>query len=49
MESKRALIVGVTGLVGRQLLDVLLKNDYYDKILIIGRRTVNVKDNRIYY
>ncbi len=47
MENKTALIVGATGLVGRQLLDVLLKNDYYHQILIVSRRTVGVKDNRI--
>ncbi|MFT7160213.1 MAG: hypothetical protein ACI9GZ_001386 [Bacteroidia bacterium] len=47
MENKTALIVGATGLVGRQILDVLLKNDYYHQILIVSRRTVDVKDNRI--
>jgi uncharacterized protein YbjT (DUF2867 family) len=47
MENKTALIVGATGLVGRQILDVLLKNDYYHQILIVSRRTVGVKDNRI--
>ncbi len=47
MEPKTALIVGATGLVGRQLLDVLLENDYYQEILVVGRRSVEVKDNRI--
>lgn len=47
MDNKTALIVGSTGLVGRQILDVLLENDYYHEILIIGRRSVGVKDNRI--
>lgn len=44
---KTALIIGATGLVGRQLLEVLLKNDYYSEILIVGRRSVGLKDNRI--
>ena len=47
MENKTALIVGATGLVGRQLLDVLLNNDYYNKIIIVGRRTVGLRDPRI--
>ncbi|MFY0651536.1 MAG: NAD-dependent epimerase/dehydratase family protein [Cyclobacteriaceae bacterium] len=47
MDKKSVLIVGATGLVGRQVLDVILKNDYYEEILLIGRRSVGVKDNRI--
>ena len=47
MENKTALIVGATGLVGRQVLDVLLKNDYYSEVLVVCRRSVGVKDNRI--
>lgn len=47
MSNKTALIVGATGLVGRELLNTLLRNDYYSKILLIGRRSPEVKDNRI--
>lgn len=45
--KKTALIVGATGLVGRQILNVLLDYDYYAEIIILGRRSPNVKDNRI--
>ena len=47
MSGKTALIVGSTGLVGRELLNVLLKHDYYSKILLVGRRSPGIKDNRI--
>ncbi len=46
-EKKKALIVGATGLVGRQVLNVLLANDYYEEIIILGRSSTGVKDNRI--
>lgn len=46
-DKKTALIVGATGLVGRQVLNVLLDYDYYDEIIILGRRSPEVKDNRI--
>ncbi len=47
MSGKTALIVGSTGLVGRELLNVLLKQDYYSEILLVGRRSPGIKDNRI--
>lgn len=47
MSNKTALIVGATGLVGRELLNTLLRNDSYSKILLVGRRSPEIKDNRI--
>ncbi|WP_109833199.1 NAD-dependent epimerase/dehydratase family protein [Reichenbachiella versicolor] len=47
MSGKTAVIVGATGLVGRELLNVLLEHDYYSKVLLVGRRSPEVKDNRI--
>ncbi|UXP33501.1 NAD-dependent epimerase/dehydratase family protein [Reichenbachiella agarivorans] len=47
MAGKTALIVGATGLVGRELLNTLLSKDHYAKILIVGRRSIEIKDNRI--
>lgn len=47
MENKSALIVGATGLVGRQILKVLLDNDYYNQITIVGRRSVGIEDHRV--
>jgi len=47
MSGKTAVIVGATGLVGRELLNVILAHDYYNRILIVGRRSPEIKDNRI--
>lgn len=47
MSGKTALIVGGTGLVGRELLNVLLSQDHYEKIVVVGRRSPDIKDNRI--
>ena len=47
MENKSALIVGATGLVGKQILQVLLQNNYYNQIILIGRRSVGIQDSRI--
>ncbi|MGL1886600.1 MAG: NAD-dependent epimerase/dehydratase family protein [Reichenbachiella sp.] len=47
MSGKSALVVGATGLVGRALLDTLLKQDYYSKIVLVGRHSPGIKDNRL--
>lgn len=47
MEKRTALIVGATGLVGREVLEMLLRHDYYHEIIVLGRSSVGIKDNRI--
>ena len=48
MSSKKtALIAGATGLVGKALVRLLLKKDYYEEIVILTRRELTVKDNRL--
>lgn len=42
-----AVISGATGLVGRSLLDTILAEDFYSKIIIVSRRHLPLKDNRI--
>lgn len=42
-----ALITGATGLVGKALVRLLLAKDYYQKIIILSRRELDIKDNRI--
>jgi uncharacterized protein YbjT (DUF2867 family) len=39
---KTALIAGSTGLIGKQLLMLLLKSDRYDKVKAITRRELNI-------
>ena len=38
---KKAVIAGATGLVGKQLLDHLIKEDYYEKIYVLSRRALS--------
>lgn len=45
--KKIALITGVTGLVGRELLDIILADNYYKSVIVVTRRPLNFKDNRI--
>ncbi|WP_409273290.1 NAD(P)H-binding protein [Neobacillus sp. SCS-31] len=43
MEKKSALIAGATGLVGNELLQLLINNQNYEKIYALVRRPLEVK------
>ena len=46
----KALIAGATGLIGSYLLSMLLEDPYYEQVVIITRRTLdlsNEKSNQI--
>ncbi|MFA9456315.1 oxidoreductase [Halalkalibacter sp. AB-rgal2] len=45
--AKTALIVGATGLVGRELLKMLLKQGNYDKVVAIVRRPLKIADQKL--
>lgn len=45
--NKVALVTGATGLVGKALIRLLLTKDYYSKIIVLSRRELQIKDNRI--
>ena len=47
MNSKTALIAGATGLIGSQLLPLLLASDRYSKVIVIGRRNVSLTHPRL--
>lgn len=47
MTSKTALVVGGTGLVGSQLVQVLLSSDEYEKVISISRRALEVTDHKL--
>jgi uncharacterized protein YbjT (DUF2867 family) len=40
--NNQAVIFGATGVVGRQLLDLCLSGDKYEKVIVIARRPANV-------
>ena len=42
MEKRNALIAGATGLVGKSLLQQLLADDLYEKILVITRKPIDI-------
>ncbi len=45
--GKVALIAGATGLVGRELVRLLLSDPYYDKVKVVVRQSTEIKDNRL--
>lgn len=47
MSKPTAVITGATGLVGRELVKLLLSEKYYEKIRIIVRREYPVSDKRV--
>jgi uncharacterized protein YbjT (DUF2867 family) len=47
MNSKTALLAGATGLIGSQLLPLLLASDRYSKVIVIGRRNTSITHTRL--
>ena len=47
MEQKTALVVGASGLVGRELLQVLLKSENYYKITALVRTSLNINNPKL--
>ena len=44
---KTALIAGYTGLIGSQLLSILLESNDYDKVIAVGRRNLDIQDPKL--
>ena len=45
--KKKAVVIGATGLVGRQLVRLMLKDDKYASILVVTRRSYDIKDPKV--
>ena len=45
--SRTALIIGATGLIGGQLLTKLLHTPYYDKVIVLTRRTLGITNTKL--
>jgi uncharacterized protein YbjT (DUF2867 family) len=43
----KAILTGATGLIGSQLLDILLAGDAYDEVLILVRKKLNVSNKKL--
>lgn len=46
-QSKKALVVGATGLVGKALVELLVSKDYYDEIVVLSRRALEVSNPKL--
>lgn len=44
---KTALVAGATGLIGGQLLELLLADRYYDKVIAISRKPLELESSRL--
>lgn len=44
---KTALIIGATGLVGKQLVQQLLANDRFSKVIVFGRRNLGIANAKL--
>jgi hypothetical protein len=47
MDSKTALLVGATGLVGGHCLRFLLEDDYYGKVVVLARRKLPLDHEKL--
>ncbi|MBU8878146.1 NAD-dependent epimerase/dehydratase family protein [Bacillus sp. FJAT-29790] len=47
MERKRALIIGATGLVGTNLVNLLLKAPEYEKVIVWVRKPTGIKEEKL--
>jgi uncharacterized protein YbjT (DUF2867 family) len=47
VNSRRALLLGATGLVGRELLRLLLEDPFFEKTVVIARRSTGEKHPRL--
>jgi uncharacterized protein YbjT (DUF2867 family) len=46
--SRTALLVGATGLIGNQLLLKLLQSPYYDRVTVLTRRSLGIRNTRLH-
>jgi len=44
---KTAIIIGATGLTGTQLVDLLINDTRFNKILVFGRRSIEIQNPKI--
>ncbi len=45
--AKTAIIAGATGLTGGLLLDLLLKDDEYEKVIVLTRKSMDISNQKI--
>lgn len=45
--GKKAVVIGATGLVGKQLVRLIIKSEKYDSIVVVTRRPHEIKDPKL--
>ncbi|MEZ5037316.1 MAG: oxidoreductase [Chitinophagales bacterium] len=45
--NRTALLVGATGLVGSELLQLLLADNYFSSVIILSRKTINIQHQKL--
>lgn len=45
--SKKAILIGATGLIGADLLKKLLASENYEKVLVIARKSIDVSHSKL--
>ncbi len=45
--SNKAVIAGASGLIGSKLLDILLKEDFYDEVLVLVRKELPLSHKKL--
>ncbi len=47
MNDRKAILLGATGLIGKELLLLLLRDDYYSEVAVYARRPIDLKHPRL--
>lgn len=47
MSTHSALVIGCTGLVGKTLVEILIKSSHYEKIKLVSRSPLEIDDERV--
>lgn len=47
MQGKRAVVIGATGLVGHQLVRLMINDERYDSVLLVVRKPHTLKDPKV--
>lgn len=46
-QSKKAIVIGASGLIGRELVQLLLKDTSFSKVTIFVRKALTISDNKL--
>ena len=47
LNEKTALLVGATGLIGNELVQILLQSENYKEVIVVGRRTLHLNHPKL--